>query len=83
MLIVGGITFNYKNIPVDNMSEVLFNILGVYYVLFLEYQLSMESSLSINVVDRFYLKIVEVSAAQKGRGRNVKPKKKKTKEGVP
>ena len=43
----------------------------------------MESSLSINVVDRFYLKIVEVSAAQKGRGMNVKPKKKKTKEGVP
>ena len=61
------------------MSEVLFNILGVYYVLFLEYPVSMESSLSINVVDRFYLKIVEVSAAQKGRGMNVKPKEKKNK----
>ena len=77
MLIVGGGAFNYKNIPVDNMSEVLFNILAVYYALFLEYPAAYGV---LNVVDRFCLKVVEVSAPQKGCGKNSKQKKKKQKK---
>lgn len=64
MLIVGRGALNYKNIVITNVWEALFNLLAVYYVIFLEYPATFGF---LDVVDRYCLKPVVDCGARTGK----------------